>query len=80
MLNVRKDEFNEADWTDIPPADEDHATSATTTADAWETRQVADTTAVDMEGERAARADTRTAPKRAANHPVSGTKIASATA
>ena len=61
VLNVRKDEFNEADWTDIPPADEDYATSATTTADAWETRQVADTTAVDMEVAPAARADTRTA-------------------
>ena len=30
VLNVRKDEFNEADWTDIPPADADYATSATT--------------------------------------------------
>ena len=61
VLNVRKDEFNEADWTDIPPADTDDATSATTTADTRQTQPLADTTAVDRGVQTTTRADTRTA-------------------
>jgi uncharacterized protein (TIGR02271 family) len=61
VLTVRKDEVNELDWTDIPPADTDYAPTATTTADTRHTRPLADTTAVERGVQTPARADVRTA-------------------